>query len=50
MLAAIVTGRERATHRVALKVARALETWAARCAGEATAIRAAVSRPNKEDA
>ncbi len=41
MLAAIVTGHERATRRVALKVARALETWAARCAGEAAAIRAA---------
>ncbi len=44
MLAAIVTGRERATPRVALKVARALETWAARCGGEAAAIRAFVER------
>ncbi len=42
MLAAIVSGRERATPRVALKVARALERWATRCAGEATAVRAAV--------
>lgn len=42
MLAAIVTGRERATTRVALKVARALERWAARCGGEAAAVRAAV--------
>ena len=42
MLATIVTGHERATPRVALKVARALETWAARCGGEAAAIRAAV--------
>jgi hypothetical protein len=50
MLAAVVTGRERATRRVALKVARALEQWAARCAGEAAAIRAAVGgRSTKED-
>jgi lambda repressor-like predicted transcriptional regulator len=42
MLAGILTGRERATERVARKVARALETWAARCGGEAAAIRAAV--------
>jgi transcriptional regulator with XRE-family HTH domain len=50
MLAAVATGHERATPRVALKVARALERWAARCAGEAAAIRAAVeSRPRKED-
>ena len=42
VLAEIVNGRERATRRVALKVARALETWAARCAGEAVAVRAAV--------
>ncbi len=50
MLAAILTGRERATRRVALKVARALETWAARCGGEAAAIRAAVGgRSPKEE-
>ncbi len=42
VLAEIVNGRERATRRVALKVARALETWAARCAREAAAVRAAV--------
>ncbi len=42
MLQGIVKGREHATRRVALKVARALETWAARCAGEAAAVRAAV--------
>jgi lambda repressor-like predicted transcriptional regulator len=42
MLAAIVSRRERATPRVALKVAHALEAWAARCAGEAAAIRVAV--------
>jgi hypothetical protein len=42
MLQGIVKGRERAPARVALKVARALESWAARCGGEAAAIRAAV--------
>ena len=42
MLAQIVRGKEKATPRVALKVARALEQWAARCAGEAAAVRAAV--------
>jgi len=50
MLAAIVTGRERATPRVALKVAKALESWAARCGDEAAAVRAAVKdRSTKED-
>ena len=50
MLAAIVTGRERATPRVALKVAKALESWAARCGGEAAAIRSAIKvRSTKED-
>lgn len=50
MLAAIVKGQERATPRVALKVAGALERWAARCAGEAAAVRAAVEgRSPKED-
>ena len=44
VLAEIVNGRERATQRVALKVARALEQWVARCAGGAAAIRAAVER------
>ena len=42
-LADVVRGRERATPRVALKVARALEQWAARCRGEAAAVRAAVA-------
>jgi len=51
MLAAIVTGRERTTPRVALKVAKALESWAARCSGEAAAIRKAVDQQStKEDA
>ncbi len=53
-LALIAQGKrekQRATPRVALKVARALETWAARCAGEAAAIRAAVGgRSHKEEA
>lgn len=50
MLAAIVNGRERATPRVALKVAKALESWAARCGDEAAAVRAAVKdRSTKED-
>ena len=42
MLQGIVTARERASQRVALKVAQALETWAVRSASEAAAIRAAV--------
>ena len=42
MLFGIMTGRERATPRVALKVAKALEQWGARCIDEAAAIRAAV--------
>jgi lambda repressor-like predicted transcriptional regulator len=51
MLAAIVNADERATPRVAKMVAGALDKWAARCAGEAAAIRAAVEdRSTKEDA
>ena len=42
MLAQIVRGKERATPRVARLVAKALETWAARCAGEAAAVRKAL--------
>ncbi len=50
MLAAIVTGHERATPRVAVRVAEALESWVARCAREAAAIRKAVhQRSTKED-
>ena len=45
MLAAIVTGKERVTPRVAMLVARALEKWSAECAGEAAAIRAALEEP-----
>ena len=42
MLAGIATGREHATPRVALKVARALEQWSARCSAQAARVRAAV--------
>ncbi len=42
LLVGIVSGRERATPRVALKVARALERWATRCSTEAARVRAAV--------
>jgi plasmid maintenance system antidote protein VapI len=44
MLAAIVAGHERATPRVARKVSRALDSWAARCAKDAAAVRAALER------
>jgi hypothetical protein len=46
MLVGIVAGRERATPRVAQKVAHALELWAARCAREAAAVRRAVEGRN----
>ena len=42
MLQGIVTGRERASERVALKVARALERYAERSSTEAARIRTAV--------
>ena len=41
-LALIVQGKQRATPRVALKVARALDQWAARCAQQSGKVRAAV--------
>ena len=44
MLQGIVAGRERATVRVAQKVVRALESWAARCGGEAAAIQAVINQ------
>jgi transcriptional regulator with XRE-family HTH domain len=44
MLAAIVAGRERATPRVARLVVAALDAWAARCAKDAAAVRAALGR------
>ena len=51
MLAGIVAGRERATTRVAKAVAKALDSWAARCAKDAAAVRAAVEgRSAREDA
>lgn len=43
MLAAIVVGDERATLRVARRVARALDRWAARCAKDAAAVRTALA-------
>jgi hypothetical protein len=49
MLAAIVTGHERATPRVALRVAEALDKWAARCGGEAAAIRAVVGNHSRKE-
>lgn len=45
-LALIVQGKQRATPRVALKVARALDVWAARCAREAVKVRKAVGGPS----
>lgn len=42
MLAGVVAGREKATPRVALKVAKALERWATRCANDAASVRASV--------
>lgn len=41
MLLGIVAGRERATARVALAVATALQQWADRCANDARAVKAA---------
>jgi plasmid maintenance system antidote protein VapI len=42
LLQGIVTRRERATPRVALKVARALEVWGTLCQTEAARVRTAV--------
>jgi hypothetical protein len=42
MLQGIVTGRERATPRVARLVARALEGWATQCGTEAACVRTAL--------
>ena len=51
MLAQIVRGKEKATPRVALKVARALEQWADKCSTEAARVRTAVAgRSRKGDA
>ncbi len=47
MLSAIMTGRERATPRVARLVARALERWAKRCGTDAARVRAAVEGSHK---
>lgn len=48
MLQGIVTSRERATSRVALKVARALEQWATQCSTEAARVRAAAEGQLRE--
>lgn len=42
LLATIVAGRKRATHRVALRLARALEEWGDRCHESAAQVRAMV--------
>lgn len=47
LLQGIVTGRERATARVALLVARALERWEMRCGAEAARVRRAVEGRTK---
>jgi len=49
-LQGIVTGRERATPRVALLVARALERWATTCSTEAARVRAAVEAHTQKEA
>ncbi len=49
MLVGIVAGRERATLRVAMKIAKALETWAGRCAREAAAVRRAVKSHSRKE-
>lgn len=50
MLQGIVAGREKATPRVALKVARALDQWAKRCGTEAASVRAAVKGHSPKEA
>jgi hypothetical protein len=50
LLPAILAGRERATPRVALLVAQALERWAMQCSTEAARIRAAVEGPAQKEA
>ena len=49
LLFMIASGKRQATPRVALKVAGALEKWAARCADEAAAIRAAVRVTHRKE-
>lgn len=46
MLAAVVSGKERGTVRVALKVAAALEEWAEQCATDAAMLRRTVEGHN----
>jgi hypothetical protein len=50
MLQGIVAGRERASVRVALRVARALERWAVRSSTEAARVRAAVAGRSRKEA
>ncbi len=51
MLAQIVRGKEAATPRVALRVARALQEWGTRCQAEAARVRTAVrSRSTHKEA
>ena len=50
LLAAIVAGQRGATPAVAQEVARALDTWSARCAQDAATIHAAVAgRPRRRN-
>ena len=46
MLQGIVSGRERASSRIALRVARVLERWAKLCGTEAASVRRAVKSRN----
>jgi lambda repressor-like predicted transcriptional regulator len=50
MLQGIVSGRERATPRVARLVARVLERWATQCSTEAARVRAAVEGHSEKEA
>ena len=49
-LQGIVTGRERATPRVARLVAKALERWATQCGTEAARVRAALKGHSHKEA
>ncbi len=49
MLQGIVKGRERATVRIALKVALALDEWSVRCREEAKRLRSAVKNHSRKE-
>jgi transcriptional regulator with XRE-family HTH domain len=49
MLQGITSGRERATARVALEVAKVLDRWAKLCGTEAASVRAAVKGHNRKE-